>query len=240
MQAYVSRMGKSDHNAGVAVTLLRTAMILAAILVCMNPAKAAQTHDPHASWDPAILLPNVPVQTVETAQTSESNSQIHLLFTSYRDTVSKLRGHACSFEPSCSQYSEQAVEKFGLLKGIVMSADRLERCNACIVLDLYPRGTVHEDGETLAYDPVEDHDYWNSLFSNTTISSPASAEKPKAGADSSQGPPELAESKPQIKCSKVSWEENVLSCCTDHPIDTHNGAVDPVPVTDQRSGTDRR
>lgn len=35
----------------------------------------------------------------------------------------------CRFEPSCSQYMILAIEKYGLVKGIVKGIGRLKRCN---------------------------------------------------------------------------------------------------------------
>jgi putative membrane protein insertion efficiency factor len=35
---------------------------------------------------------------------------------------------SCRFEPSCSRYAEQAIVKYGLLKGSWMGAKRIARC----------------------------------------------------------------------------------------------------------------
>lgn len=35
----------------------------------------------------------------------------------------------CRFEPSCSRYTYEAVEKYGILKGGLMGAWRVVRCN---------------------------------------------------------------------------------------------------------------
>jgi putative membrane protein insertion efficiency factor len=35
---------------------------------------------------------------------------------------------SCRFEPSCSLYTEQAIVKYGLLKGSWMGAKRIARC----------------------------------------------------------------------------------------------------------------
>jgi putative membrane protein insertion efficiency factor len=47
----------------------------------------------------------------------------------YRWTVSPLLGNRCKYHPSCSQYSALAYREFGLVRGTVMTAWRLLRCN---------------------------------------------------------------------------------------------------------------
>lgn len=37
--------------------------------------------------------------------------------------------HTCRFTPSCSEYTYEAIEKYGAIKGSVMGAKRLVRCN---------------------------------------------------------------------------------------------------------------
>jgi putative membrane protein insertion efficiency factor len=39
------------------------------------------------------------------------------------------RGNHCRFVPSCSEYSYQAVEKYGVFKGLFLSLKRIVRCN---------------------------------------------------------------------------------------------------------------
>ena len=40
-----------------------------------------------------------------------------------------LVGGSCKYHPSCSQYALDAYKEFGLLKGSVLAAWRLLRCN---------------------------------------------------------------------------------------------------------------
>ena len=39
-------------------------------------------------------------------------------------------GFHCKFYPSCSEYMKQAIEKYGVIKGIYLGILRLLRCNA--------------------------------------------------------------------------------------------------------------
>jgi uncharacterized protein len=47
----------------------------------------------------------------------------------YQWTVSPLLGPRCRFYPSCSQYTLEAVQRFGVLRGVWLGAARLARCH---------------------------------------------------------------------------------------------------------------
>ena len=51
------------------------------------------------------------------------------LIRAYRRFISPLLPSSCRFTPSCSLYTLQAIEKYGLLKGCLMGARRLLRCH---------------------------------------------------------------------------------------------------------------
>ncbi len=40
-----------------------------------------------------------------------------------------LFGHACRFTPTCSEYADEAVRKYGIVKGGFMSIKRIIKCN---------------------------------------------------------------------------------------------------------------
>ena len=47
----------------------------------------------------------------------------------YQKYISPLKGPTCSFYPTCSQYAIEAIEKYGPIKGSLMSIWRILRCN---------------------------------------------------------------------------------------------------------------
>ena len=46
----------------------------------------------------------------------------------YRKTLSPFIGQQCRFEPSCSHYGEEAIEKHGALRGSILTVWRILRC----------------------------------------------------------------------------------------------------------------
>ncbi|MDA8337656.1 MAG: membrane protein insertion efficiency factor YidD [Peptococcaceae bacterium] len=47
----------------------------------------------------------------------------------YRSFVSPFLRPSCRFEPTCSQYALEAVERYGVLRGSWLAARRLVKCN---------------------------------------------------------------------------------------------------------------
>ena len=56
----------------------------------------------------------------------------------YQNVFSQHLSASCLYNPSCSDFSKQAVKKFGLIKGTLLSFDRLSRCNRIAATDLDP------------------------------------------------------------------------------------------------------
>jgi len=51
------------------------------------------------------------------------------LIKAYRYLISPLMGNHCRFYPSCSQYGEEAYQRFGILKGTVLTIKRVLKCH---------------------------------------------------------------------------------------------------------------
>ena len=47
----------------------------------------------------------------------------------YQRAISPALPRRCKYEPTCSAYAVQAVREFGILRGLVLAAWRLLRCN---------------------------------------------------------------------------------------------------------------
>ncbi len=47
----------------------------------------------------------------------------------YQTVISSQDMSVCNFTPSCSHFSVQALQKAGFLKGLLLTSDRLQRCN---------------------------------------------------------------------------------------------------------------
>jgi hypothetical protein len=65
----------------------------------------------------------------------------------YQRLVSPLLGNRCKYYPSCSEYAAQAIDRYGILRGLVLAGWRLVRCNP------FSHG---------GYDPVDDQRLFRS------------------------------------------------------------------------------
>lgn len=47
----------------------------------------------------------------------------------YQKYISPGLGHHCKFYPTCSEYTKQAVDKYGIIKGNILGLIRVIKCN---------------------------------------------------------------------------------------------------------------
>jgi hypothetical protein len=72
----------------------------------------------------------------------------------YQRLFSPVLGERCKYYPSCSRYAVQAIENYGILRGLVLAGWRLLRCNP------WSHGGV---------DPVEDQRLFKSRTSAASV-----------------------------------------------------------------------
>lgn len=75
----------------------------------------------------------------------------------YQKYISPIDGQRCLMYPSCSEYSKQAFQKHGFLKGWIMTCDRLLRCGRS-ELGLSPPVIIK--GQKYCHDSLEANDFW--------------------------------------------------------------------------------
>ena len=47
----------------------------------------------------------------------------------YKFSLSPFLGRSCRFDPSCSTYASQSIEKHGVFRGLVLAIKRIGRCH---------------------------------------------------------------------------------------------------------------
>jgi len=59
----------------------------------------------------------------------------------YQKLLSPLMGPSCRFHPTCSEYAIEAIERFGVKRGVFLSIKRISKCHPWggSGVDLVPR-----------------------------------------------------------------------------------------------------
>jgi putative membrane protein insertion efficiency factor len=117
-------------------------LVLALVLGCASAGRG----DPREPISQAYLAN-------ERAATGSGPGVLHaffdLLLWGYRNGVSPADGPTCSFVPTCAGFAMEALRKHGVARGILMTGDRLLRCNP---YDRSPYPRIGPDGRY--FDPV--------------------------------------------------------------------------------------
>jgi putative membrane protein insertion efficiency factor len=78
-----------------------------------------------------------------------------LLITFFQKVISPVDGATCEFYPTCSTYAKNALQKHGLVIGLAMANERVNRYHS-------PEGyeIIYKFNRYYIYDPVENNDFW--------------------------------------------------------------------------------
>lgn len=107
---------------------------------------------------PTAEIFNIKRESAPTPISLNQTSEIKLLFVglirAYQLTISSQDMPTCVFHPSCSRFSSMAFQRAGMIKGSLLTFDRLQRCNG-IPAGRMPYKFNFELGKFL--DPVDNY-----------------------------------------------------------------------------------
>jgi hypothetical protein len=56
-------------------------------------------------------------------------SILRKIIAAYQYVISPFMGNCCRFEPTCSHYAAEALQRYGALKGLVLMTGRILKCH---------------------------------------------------------------------------------------------------------------
>ncbi len=65
----------------------------------------------------------------------------------YQRFISPQLPSECLYHPSCSSFSKSLIREYGLVRGLVGTADRLIRCNRVAAMDIHPLMIIEQSGK---------------------------------------------------------------------------------------------
>ena len=65
----------------------------------------------------------------ETVNRTPAVRVVNALIRFYQNTISLVLPASCRFAPSCSEYTHEAVSRFGVVRGVWMGIKRIVRCH---------------------------------------------------------------------------------------------------------------
>jgi len=92
---------------------------------------------------------NKPYKELRKSHHNEVQFLMNHSFMLYKSLISSQDISSCNFSPSCSEYALQAVNKQGMITGLINFIDRFSRCNG-----LNSENYSFTGEKNLLYDPV--------------------------------------------------------------------------------------
>ena len=115
-------------------------VVAVSIAVLLNIIPLCRVASAQESTELAFILSCNPIQDVTGVERDHTHFDLHriqrskLLFTGairfYQLFISSQDMPSCNFVPSCSQFGAEAIRRLGVLRGILLTSDRLQRCNS--------------------------------------------------------------------------------------------------------------
>lgn len=124
------------------------------VVICVSPAFASEATDLTfiRKTNPMTTAKPQEVVRFNPQETSELKLAVTGLIRLYQKFISSQDSPTCSFSPSCSRFGMACIQEYGVLRGVLLTADRLLRCNGSQARH------YHKDNVTGKYiDPVSDY-----------------------------------------------------------------------------------
>jgi len=142
--AETTRIGQRVRKQGTPIVLLVW------IAICLLIPAATTFGSDFMMKAPRVELRNP--EPAENLETSSVRAALLGMIGFYQHVVSPVGGvDRCGFRPSCSRYGDQAIREQGPVVGVMMTADRLTRCN------IFERPGYRRLPNGKLYDPVSDN-----------------------------------------------------------------------------------
>lgn len=113
---------------------MRLVFIFSALLFIIRPVLSQDKQD-----DLALIA------SQHRSSDDQSKEKEGFLFSFYQNHLSRQILNDCIYDHSCSQFSKDVFNHFGLLKGLMLTADRLTRCNRASHAEVSPFKINKED-----------------------------------------------------------------------------------------------
>jgi hypothetical protein len=133
--------------------------LILAVLVLGISDGASFADPPTSGPSPALSHDTADVRVVSARPptTSESHPVLTVALTAlmggYRRFIGSQDVPSCRFVPSCSAFTQEAIERGGLFRGVLLGADRITRCHSLSSPQVPAEGTARRTGG-LIQDPV--------------------------------------------------------------------------------------
>ena len=141
----------------------RTIRIVLLIAFCLSSIILISASPADEAADLAFIRQVNPITTLKPQETARFNlqetSELKLAAAGfirlYQKFISSQDGPACNFVPSCSRFGMGCIQEFGMLRGLLLTSDRLLRCRGV------QSRHYHRDEIAGKYiDPVSDYAAW--------------------------------------------------------------------------------